>query len=142
MGGAGTTAIGPREACPTIIVPFFGDQPFWGNMVAAAGAGPKPIPQKQVSVDRLVDAIRFCQSDEARKAAAALSAQIKREDGVQAAVRSFHASLPLEKLKCDFLPERPACWHMRLGGQRFKMSRTAAEILIRDSGLTPENLKP
>lgn len=29
-GGAGTTAIGLRMGKPTIIVPFFGDQPFWG----------------------------------------------------------------------------------------------------------------
>lgn len=30
-GGAGTTAIGLRMGKPTIIVPFFGDQPFWGR---------------------------------------------------------------------------------------------------------------
>ena len=29
-GGAGTTAIGMKMGKPTIIVPFFGDQPFWG----------------------------------------------------------------------------------------------------------------
>ncbi|PQQ08941.1 sterol 3-beta-glucosyltransferase UGT80A2 isoform X1 [Prunus yedoensis var. nudiflora] len=27
-GGAGTTAAGLKAACPTTIVPFFGDQPF------------------------------------------------------------------------------------------------------------------
>lgn len=41
-GGAGTTAIGLRNGCPTVIVPFFGDQPWQGDMVATAGAGPKP----------------------------------------------------------------------------------------------------
>lgn len=29
-GGAGTTAIGLRMGKPTLVVPFFGDQPFWG----------------------------------------------------------------------------------------------------------------
>jgi len=29
---------------PTIVVPFFGDQFFWGRIVADAGAGPEPIP--------------------------------------------------------------------------------------------------
>ena len=141
-GGAGTTAIGLREARPTIIVPFFGDQPFWGNMVAAAGAGPKPIPQREISADRLADAIKFCQGEEVRRAAAALSANIKQEDGVQAAVRSFYANLPLDKLQCDFLPDQPACWNIKIGGQRVKMSRLAAEILVQDTGLNPKNLKP
>ena len=30
-GGAGTTAIGLKKGCPTVVVPFFGDQPFWGR---------------------------------------------------------------------------------------------------------------
>lgn len=31
-GGAGTTAIGVALGKPTVVVPFFGDQPFWGAM--------------------------------------------------------------------------------------------------------------
>ena len=30
-GGAGTTAIGLKKGCPTVVVPFFGDQHFWGR---------------------------------------------------------------------------------------------------------------
>ena len=30
-GGAGTTAAGIATGRPTVIVPFFGDQPFWGS---------------------------------------------------------------------------------------------------------------
>ena len=41
-GGAGTTACGLRHGRPTIVVPFFGDQPWQGAMVAASGAGPSP----------------------------------------------------------------------------------------------------
>lgn len=40
-GGAGTTACGLRNGRPTIVVPFFGDQPWQGKIVQAAGAGPK-----------------------------------------------------------------------------------------------------
>jgi UDP:flavonoid glycosyltransferase YjiC (YdhE family) len=36
-GGAGTTAAGITAGRPTLVVPFFGDQPFWGAMVARAG---------------------------------------------------------------------------------------------------------
>lgn len=39
-GGAGTTSAGIAAGKPTVILPFFGDQPFWGDMVATAGAGP------------------------------------------------------------------------------------------------------
>lgn len=35
-GGAGTTAIGLRMGKPTIVVPFFGDQPFWGELTCKA----------------------------------------------------------------------------------------------------------
>ncbi|KAJ5448469.1 Glycosyl transferase family 28 [Penicillium cf. griseofulvum] len=48
-GGAGTTACGLRNARPTIIVPFFGDQPFWGAMVAAAML----VAQKSIDPKRL-----------------------------------------------------------------------------------------
>ncbi|CAL2250748.1 unnamed protein product [Prunus armeniaca] len=58
-GGVGTTAAGLKAACPTTIVPFFGDQPFWGEMVHARGVGPAPVPADEFSLEKLVDAIRF-----------------------------------------------------------------------------------
>ncbi|XP_034691018.1 sterol 3-beta-glucosyltransferase UGT80A2 isoform X2 [Vitis riparia] len=58
-GGAGTTAAGLKAACPTTIVPFFGDQPFWGERVHARGVGPSPIPVEEFSLHKLVDAINF-----------------------------------------------------------------------------------
>jgi UDP:flavonoid glycosyltransferase YjiC (YdhE family) len=59
-GGAGTTMAGIAAGRPTLVVPFFGDQAFWGAMIARAGAGPTPIPQKQLTAERLVEAIDFC----------------------------------------------------------------------------------
>lgn len=40
-------------------MPFFGDQPFWGERVRARGVGPAPIPVEEFTLERLVDAIRF-----------------------------------------------------------------------------------
>jgi UDP:flavonoid glycosyltransferase YjiC (YdhE family) len=40
-GGAGTTVIGLNCGKPIVIVPFFGDQPFWSAMTVRAGAGAK-----------------------------------------------------------------------------------------------------
>jgi sterol 3beta-glucosyltransferase len=82
-GGAGTTAAGLRAGCPTVVCPFFGDQPFWGARVAALGAGPPPIPQSRLEPRRLAAAIGTAATDRAmRRRAAALGAQIRGEHGV------------------------------------------------------------
>ena len=52
-GGSGTTHESLRWGKPTIICPLMGDQPFFGEMVARIGAGPKPIPQKRLTGEAL-----------------------------------------------------------------------------------------
>lgn len=87
-GGAGTTAAGLRAGVPSLICPFFGDQPFWGARVHALGVGPRPIAQKRLSAEALAAAMREAVSDEAmRDRARALGAAIAAEDGVGHAVR-------------------------------------------------------
>ncbi len=86
-GGAGTTAAGLRAGVPSIIVPFMGDQPFWGKRVADLGVGPAPIPRKRLTVERLAAAITQAVSDAAmQQRAATLGQQIRAEDGVGRAV--------------------------------------------------------
>jgi UDP:flavonoid glycosyltransferase YjiC (YdhE family) len=83
-GGAGTTGAGLRAGVPSIIVPLFADQPFWSQRVYALGVGPRPIPLKRLSVARLAEAITVAASDtEMQRRAAALSQQIRTEDGVK-----------------------------------------------------------
>ncbi|KAM6504791.1 hypothetical protein FSOLCH5_015281 [Fusarium solani] len=128
-GGAGTTACGLLNGRPTTIVPFFGDQPFWGNMVAAAGAGPELIPQKSLTVDNLVDAIRFCLTREAADSAAKIADKMRSEMGVKAAVASFHNHLPRDELECDIIKGQPAVWTCSKKNRRLKLSKPAGEIL-------------
>ncbi|WP_119727971.1 glycosyltransferase [Thermomonospora amylolytica] len=64
-GGAGTTATGLRYGIPTLVCPFFGDQPYWGERVAAMSAGPAPIPFRSLTVAGLADAIRQALKDPA-----------------------------------------------------------------------------
>jgi sterol 3beta-glucosyltransferase len=86
-GGAGTMAASLRAGIPSVMIPFFGDQPFWGRRYHTLGIIPKPIPQKQLTVERLAAAIKNVTSDEAiRPRVAALSARICAEDGVARAV--------------------------------------------------------
>ena len=91
-GGAGSTAAGLRAGRPTVICPFFGDQPFWGRVVAAAGAGPEPISRKRFTAVTLAAAMLQCvESAAMRGRAEAIGTAIGAEDGVSAAVRVLEA---------------------------------------------------
>jgi sterol 3beta-glucosyltransferase len=87
-GGAGTTAAGFRAGVPSLLVPFHGDQPFWGRLTAGLGVGPEPITRKRLTAERLAASIQSALSDvQMQKKAAALGQKIRREDGVAQAVR-------------------------------------------------------
>jgi sterol 3beta-glucosyltransferase len=82
-GGAGTTSAGLRAGVPTIIIPFFGDQPFWGRRVAELGVGTVPILRKQLTAKKLATAIHQVVNDQVmRQKAADLGAKIRDEDGI------------------------------------------------------------
>ncbi len=86
-GGAGTTAAGLRAGVPTFIVPFFGDQMFWGERVQGLGVGPRPWARKKLTPTILAEALQVMQTDMGmRQRAARLGAQIEAEDGVAQAV--------------------------------------------------------
>lgn len=86
-GGAGTTAAGLRSGVPSIVVPFFADQPHWARTVHDLGVGPMPIPHKRLTADRLAAAIEAALTDTTmRGEAAALGERIRAEHGVARAV--------------------------------------------------------
>lgn len=132
-GGAGTTAIGLKCGKPTMIVPFFGDQPFWGSMVSKARAGAHEcIPYRKLTAERLAEGIKQCLTDEARTNVQKIADSIVKEgDGALNAVRSFHRSLPLKdpsSMRCSLLPNRAAAW--RLKNTSIGLSPLAAELLV------------
>ncbi|MQA05183.1 MAG: glycosyltransferase [Streptosporangiales bacterium] len=84
-GGAGTTAATLRAGVPSVIVPFFGDQPFWARRVVELGAGTKPI--RGLSAAKLTAAIRQATSDPGIAAnAARVGRRLRAEDGLSHAV--------------------------------------------------------
>ena len=86
-GGAGTTSMGLWAGVPAIVTPFMGDQPFWGQRIFELGVGPRPIPLRRLSVDRLAESIRCAVSDTVmREKAARLGECIRAENGVTRAV--------------------------------------------------------
>ena len=142
-GGAGTTAIGLKCGKPTMIVPFFGDQPFWGAAVAKAGAGAKPIPYKHLTAENLAAAIKELLTPEIKKNAEKIAKDIEDEgDGAVNAVKSFHRSLTLrgeKSLRCSILEDRVAVWE--LNHSFIRLSALAVEILIQKRRIKWHDLK-
>ena len=86
-GGVGTTHVGLRAGVPNVVVPFFADQPFWGDRVHLLGAGPRPIPQEDLTAERLAEAITQATGDDALQAQSAeVGRRIQAENGVAEAV--------------------------------------------------------
>ncbi|KAL4981853.1 hypothetical protein BDW68DRAFT_196013 [Aspergillus falconensis] len=130
-GGAGTTARGLLNGGPTVIVPFFGDQLFWGNMVASRGLGPLPILYKKLKTENLTEAIRFCLQPEALAAAEKVAIEMSAESGVAAAVVSFHCNLPVENMRCHLIPSEPAVRrYKKAAGPPMYLSKMAAGIPV------------
>ncbi|KAH9208747.1 hypothetical protein DL95DRAFT_527244 [Leptodontidium sp. 2 PMI_412] len=140
-GGAGTTACGLLNGRPTSIVPFFGDQQFWGNMVASAGAGPLPIPYKILTAEKVAAAIEILIAPATKVAAAKIARKMETENGVMEAAASFHHNLPMDKMQCDFLPGEVACWSYKKGGKQFKLSYEAALVLIDEKLIDAKELR-
>lgn len=80
-GGAGTTTAGFKAGIPSIITPFSNDQFAWAYRAYDLGVGAKPIPKKELSSDRLADAIRFALTDKIIANAETLGKKIATENG-------------------------------------------------------------
>ncbi|KAM0242358.1 hypothetical protein ACHAPO_000775 [Fusarium lateritium] len=138
-GGAGTTAAGIKAGKPTLVVPFFGDQPFWGAMIARAKAGPDPIPYKQLTAEKLAEAIKFCVKPETLEQAKAMGQKIREEKGTDVGGKSFHDHLEVDKLRCTLAPSRAAAWRVRR--TQVRLSAFAAAVLVEQGILQWSDLK-
>ena len=138
-GGAGTTAAGIALGRPTVIVPFFGDQPFWGAMVAKAGAGPTPVASKSLTADKLAAAIMEALKSTTLQRAQELGAKISSEKGSQVGAQRFHERLDVDNLRCSLAPSRAAVW--RIKRTTVRLSAFAATTLGNDGLLDFNDLK-
>lgn len=87
-GGAGTTGAALSAGVPSLIVPHFGDQYYWGRRIAELGVGPKPIVRKKLTAEPLATALSTMLHDSGmRERASSLGAKITAEDGVNQAVQ-------------------------------------------------------
>lgn len=126
-GGAGTTFAGLAAGKSSVIIPFFGDQLFWGDSVHRAGAGPKPIPWRTLTAESLAQAITTALDSQVRATASTMGLQLKAEDGTQKALQSIEAFLPIDKMRCSILKDRSAAWKVK--GSSIRLSAVAMETL-------------
>ncbi|MDH4412024.1 MAG: glycosyltransferase [Rhizobium sp.] len=90
-GGAGTTIAAARAGIPSIVVPVFGDQPFWASRLQRLGAAPPAIPRSQLTEARLQRALSAVEDPAMRRAAQALGERLKLEAGVETAISTLEA---------------------------------------------------
>ena len=121
------------------MISFFGDQKFWGDMIYRAGAGPKPIPFKELTAEKLMEGIRGLLGRDVRARAEELSERISAERGVEKAVEGFYRLLPLKRMRCDLFPDRVAVWE--IPEKKIRLSTLAAGVLDKEKKLNLKSLK-
>lgn len=134
-GGAGTTAAGLRAGLPTVVVPFFGDQFFWGEVIASTGAGPEPIPARRLDCHGLATAFAACAQPQMRDRAAALGARIREVDGVELVVQSLYRHLPIAAMVCACEADHLATVYCE--GCRLRLCQACASVSHRTHGVQP-----
>jgi UDP:flavonoid glycosyltransferase YjiC (YdhE family) len=86
-GGSGTTAVGLRAGVPTVVIPHFFDQFYFGRRVHDLGVGPEPIPRHRLDAATLSAALDTVLSDDAMRARAdAVGQRLRKEESVEAGV--------------------------------------------------------
>lgn len=111
-------------------------------MIARAGAGPSPIPNKELTAQGLADAILQALKPETLERARELGERIGQEKGCQAGVTSFHDQIEVDRLRCMMAPGRPAVWKVKTTGSKtddVRLSAFAATVLG-DEGILDVNL--
>ncbi|MGC7102894.1 glycosyltransferase [Amycolatopsis lurida] len=91
-GGCNTTGEALRSGTPQIVVPTFGDSPFWAAHAHRLGAAVKPIPYPKFTAERLDHALGVALTDEElRHRAAQLGEAVRAERGVENAATILEA---------------------------------------------------
>ncbi|MGY3317275.1 glycosyltransferase [Arthrobacter sp. TE12232] len=91
--GAGTAAAGLRAGVRTVCVPIYTDQPFWAARITSLGAGPQQVPYKELTTERLSDAIMQAATTPACAARARqLAATLATEDGTAPLATALRAA--------------------------------------------------
>jgi UDP:flavonoid glycosyltransferase YjiC (YdhE family) len=84
-GGAGTTHTAAAAGVPSMAVPYFADQPFWGKRLEKLGVGARPLPRNKLGAESLSERIDVLGREETRARASRLGTAIQSERGLDRA---------------------------------------------------------
>lgn len=108
-------------------------------MIHRAGAGPSPIPYKDLDADKLANQIREALKPETKERAKELAAKIKEETGAKTAAKFFHETKQMQDVGCFLCPDQVAVYRLRR--TNIRLSALATAILIDHGKLHPQHLK-
>jgi hypothetical protein len=107
-GGAGTTHTGLDLGRPTLVIPQFFDQPYWGKRVFELGCGPQPVRLRKLTAPILADLLRDLEiNPRYAMAAAEVAHKLLAEDGVGRAIEVIEAAMVLHPSKPKSQPDLP-----------------------------------
>lgn len=97
--GAGSTAYGLSAGVPNVVIPHFSDNHFWSRKVLALGVSPPPIPRKQLTAEKLAQALKEALENNTMKQMAAIVGQkINAENGIQQAVAEIENFFDIKRV--------------------------------------------
>jgi hypothetical protein len=108
-------------------------------MIFRAGAGPAPIPYKQLTAEKLATAITDSLKPTTLERAKELGLKISEEKGSEVGGKSFHDHLDVDNLRCSLAPSRVAVW--RVKRTQTRLSALAATVLANEGLLDFGDLK-
>ncbi len=85
-GGAGTTHTAAAAGVPSMAVPYFADQPFWGRRLHELGVGAPPLSRRKLDAELLSERIALLDRDDVRVRASNLGDVMRTERGLGRAV--------------------------------------------------------
>ena len=90
-GGAGTSHAVLRSGIPSVVVPVFGDQPFWAGRLERLGVAPPALPRETLTSADLTKAIAIAAGTQMQERAKSVAAKIRAENGVDNAIKSLQS---------------------------------------------------
>ncbi|KAK6373660.1 hypothetical protein LTS17_008153 [Exophiala oligosperma] len=138
-GGAGTTAASLRAGKPSVVVPFFGDQYFWGKVVYTAGCGPRPIPFLHLTAEKLASQIQEALEAVIIRKAAEIGATVQTENGCDNGAAVLHRFMNLDASRCHLIRDRIAVWKIK--HSEVQISALAAAALVESGCLRYSQLR-
>ncbi len=84
-GGAGTTHTAASAGVPSMAIPYFADQPFWGKRLEAVGIGAPPLPRRELDATALTERISILDRDALRARASQIGEAMRSERGLETA---------------------------------------------------------